>query len=193
MKTSELILDRAIALIERNGSAALSMRNLAHEVQVTPMALYRHYANRDTLLDTITNHYFAEIAKRWQAYADNNQYEQTLLLIGLDLIDFYLEHPHIYQLMFIEPQVHARNLSENSNLSESPTFSIVVACIQQGIAAGELQGSNAQEIALALAGQVHGLAALRQGGRLAMPPDKFRKFCQNALIRVINAYKVTAP
>jgi len=193
MKTRELILDRAIAIIERDGSSALSMRNLANEIQLTPMALYRHYANREALLNAVADFYFDDTAARWQSFAADNHYEQTLLLIGLDLIDFYLVHPYIYQLMFIEPRVHARNLLETADNDDSPTFSIVVATVQRGITAEELQGGNAQEIALALAGQVHGLVALRQGGRLAMPPDKFRKFCQDALIRVINAYKVTAP
>lgn len=191
MKTRELILRKAITLVERDGSAALSMRHLANEVHVTPMALYRHYASRDALLEGIANHYFAELAQRWQSYTTDNQYEQTLMLIGLDLINFYLDHPHIYQLMFIEPRVHARDLSETSDSSTSPTFSIVVAAVQQGITAGELHGGNAQEIALTLAGQLHGLAALHGGGRITMSPNTFREFCRNAFIRAINAYKVT--
>jgi AcrR family transcriptional regulator len=190
MKTDELILDRATALIERNGVTALSIRNLANEVHLTPMALYRHYVNRGALLQAVTDRYFVDMADRWQSLAAKNQYEQTLILIGLDLIDFYLEHPHIYQLMFIEPRTGARNLSEKAGSSESPTFSIVIATVKQGIAIGELCDIKALEIALALAGQLHGLVALRHGGRLDMPNAEFRTFCQSAFIRAINAYKV---
>ena len=190
METRQIIFDKAVALLERHGSATFSMRNLANEVHVTPMALYRHYTNRDALLTAVADHYFDSLAARWQSYTTDNHHEQSLLLIGRDLIDFYLEHPHIYQLMFIEPRVNARQLPADASSSESPTFTIVVASVQRGIAAGELHGAQAPEIALALAGQLHGLAALHQGGRLKMPPTEFRKFCQKVLVRAINAYKV---
>jgi len=188
MKTRQLIFDKAITLIDRHGSAALSMRHLAAEIDVTPMALYRHFANREALLAAIADHYFIEMSARWQAYAAENDYEQTLALIGLDLVDFYLEHPHIYQLMFIEPRSGARDLADIAESNASPTFEIVRASIQQGIDTGGMTGGSAHEIALALAGQLHGLVALRQGGRLVMSGSEFRAYCQRTFVRAISAY-----
>jgi AcrR family transcriptional regulator len=49
----ELILDRAVALIEREGPEALSMRRLGRELGVEGMALYHHIASRDELLRAI--------------------------------------------------------------------------------------------------------------------------------------------
>ncbi|GAB2922511.1 TetR/AcrR family transcriptional regulator C-terminal domain-containing protein [Micromonospora polyrhachis] len=45
------ILHAAVALADEAGIESLSMRNLAQELGVVPMALYKHVANKDELLD----------------------------------------------------------------------------------------------------------------------------------------------
>lgn len=46
--TRPLILDHALRLIDTDGD--VSMRKLASRLSVTPMALYRHYPNKEALL-----------------------------------------------------------------------------------------------------------------------------------------------
>ncbi|HEX2809789.1 MAG TPA: TetR family transcriptional regulator [Kineosporiaceae bacterium] len=45
------ILDEALALADELGLEAVTMRLLAHRLNVTPMALYRHVGDKDGLLD----------------------------------------------------------------------------------------------------------------------------------------------
>jgi AcrR family transcriptional regulator len=47
----ERILEVAVRLADQSGVEALSMRRLANELGVVPMALYKHVANKDELLD----------------------------------------------------------------------------------------------------------------------------------------------
>jgi AcrR family transcriptional regulator len=54
-------VDAAVALIEREGFAAFSMRRLAGVLDVTATALYRHVPTRQHLLDLVADRYFAEI------------------------------------------------------------------------------------------------------------------------------------
>jgi AcrR family transcriptional regulator len=49
----ELIVDRAIALIERDGPGALSMRRLGAELDVEGMAIYHYFRGREELLAAI--------------------------------------------------------------------------------------------------------------------------------------------
>src|SRR3954453_4629431 len=44
-------LRAAVALADEAGLDSLTMRSLAHELGVVPMALYKHVANKDDLLD----------------------------------------------------------------------------------------------------------------------------------------------
>ena len=56
-----IVLEAAIALADEDGFEGLSMRRLAQELGVVPMALYKHVANRDELLDGMVDVVFAEI------------------------------------------------------------------------------------------------------------------------------------
>jgi TetR/AcrR family transcriptional regulator, tetracycline repressor protein len=47
------ILAAAHEIAEREGLAALSMRRLAQELDVWPMSIYRHFADKDALLDAM--------------------------------------------------------------------------------------------------------------------------------------------
>src|SRR6202035_3548752 len=55
------VLQAAVALADEAGLDAFSMRALAQELGVVPMALYKHVANKDELLDGMVDLVFSEI------------------------------------------------------------------------------------------------------------------------------------
>jgi len=55
------VLQTAVALADDLGLEAFSMRRLAEELGVVPMALYKHVANKDALLDGMVDIVFGEI------------------------------------------------------------------------------------------------------------------------------------
>ena len=55
------MLQAAVALADEAGLEAFSMRGLAQELGVVPMALYKHVANKDELLDGMVDIVFSEI------------------------------------------------------------------------------------------------------------------------------------
>jgi AcrR family transcriptional regulator len=57
----ERVLRAAIAHADAGGLDALSMRKLAEELDVAPMALYRHVANKDDLIDGMVDVVFSEV------------------------------------------------------------------------------------------------------------------------------------
>jgi AcrR family transcriptional regulator len=57
----ERIVRAAVALADANGFESLSMRNLAEELLTAPMSLYRHFANKEELLDGMIDVVFREI------------------------------------------------------------------------------------------------------------------------------------
>jgi AcrR family transcriptional regulator len=57
----ERVLQAAVALADEAGLEAFSMRSLAQELGVVPMALYKHVANKDELLDGMVDSVFGEI------------------------------------------------------------------------------------------------------------------------------------
>lgn len=59
--STERVLDAAVAFADKAGIEALSMRNLARELGVVPMALYKHVANKEELLDGMVDVIVGEI------------------------------------------------------------------------------------------------------------------------------------
>lgn len=55
------VLATAVARADRAGLEQLSMRSLAQDLGVVPMALYKHVANKDELLDGMVDFVWAEV------------------------------------------------------------------------------------------------------------------------------------
>jgi TetR/AcrR family tetracycline transcriptional repressor len=50
----ERIVDAAFRLLEQDGWDALSMRRLAQELDVWPMAVYRYFRDKDELVEALS-------------------------------------------------------------------------------------------------------------------------------------------
>ncbi|MFG3009133.1 TetR family transcriptional regulator [Streptomyces cinerochromogenes] len=59
-----VVLAAAVALVDREGLAALTMRRLAADLGVEPMALYRYTDGKEGLLDGLVEAFFAEVNER---------------------------------------------------------------------------------------------------------------------------------
>ncbi|HET9672068.1 MAG TPA: TetR/AcrR family transcriptional regulator C-terminal domain-containing protein, partial [Actinomycetota bacterium] len=71
------------------GHEALSMRNVAHELDVVPMALYRHVANKEEMLDGIVDLVVGEI----DAPQTDLDWKQAMRRRILSAREMLLRHP----------------------------------------------------------------------------------------------------
>ncbi|MFD4656298.1 TetR/AcrR family transcriptional regulator [Kitasatospora sp. NPDC058444] len=69
-----LVLGAAVALVDREGLAALTMRRLAAELGVESMALYRYTPGKEALVDGLVEAYFDEINARLRAGAEHGSH-----------------------------------------------------------------------------------------------------------------------
>jgi TetR/AcrR family transcriptional regulator, tetracycline repressor protein len=59
--TRTAVVDQALALADKSGLDALTIRKLATELGVTPMALYWHFRGKDELLEGLTERLWGEV------------------------------------------------------------------------------------------------------------------------------------
>jgi TetR/AcrR family transcriptional regulator, tetracycline repressor protein len=59
--TRTAVVDQALALADKSGLDALTIRKLAAELGVTPMALYWHFHGKDELLDGLVDRLWGEV------------------------------------------------------------------------------------------------------------------------------------
>ncbi|MEU8033915.1 TetR/AcrR family transcriptional regulator C-terminal domain-containing protein [Streptomyces sp. NPDC049099] len=64
-----LVLSAAVTLVDRDGLAALTMRRLAADLGVEPMALYRYTDGKEGLLDGLVEAFFEEVNERLRTSA----------------------------------------------------------------------------------------------------------------------------
>ena len=82
----QAIVDAAIELADDVGLAAVSLRNIAESLDVTPMALYRHVENKEALLDAMADELYAEVVPKkssgdwWDELAAVARATRSLLL-----------------------------------------------------------------------------------------------------------------
>lgn len=82
------VLRAAVDLADRRGLDTLSMRNLAQELGVVPMALYKHVADKDELLDGMVDLVFGEIE-----FSDGSGWRSALRGRAMALREALLRHP----------------------------------------------------------------------------------------------------
>lgn len=72
----EEIVDAAIGILREQGLDAVSMRNVADRLGVSPMPLYTRVGNKAALIDAVVDHLLADLApsaadeEPWPAYAE---------------------------------------------------------------------------------------------------------------------------
>ncbi|MEU5692293.1 helix-turn-helix domain-containing protein [Actinosynnema sp. NPDC020468] len=91
----EQIVDVAMEVIADGGEAALSMRALATRLRVTPMALYRHFADRDGLLLAVVG----RVSERIVFPAPVEDPVDRAVATALCLHDFLVAHPWMIRLI----------------------------------------------------------------------------------------------
>ncbi len=94
--TRERVLTIAVTLADRGGIESLSMRNLAQALDVVPMALYRHVANKDELLGGMVDVVIGEIDPPLEGGADWKTAIRARILSARRAL---LRHPWASRLM----------------------------------------------------------------------------------------------
>ncbi|WP_059006246.1 TetR/AcrR family transcriptional regulator [Streptomyces specialis] len=89
--TAEDITRTALRLGDREGAEAMTMRRIAAELDCDPMSLYRHYTNREALLDAVAD---AALAAVGEPDADEPWAERLTGLLTA-VRDAALRHPGV--------------------------------------------------------------------------------------------------
>jgi AcrR family transcriptional regulator len=90
-------VDAALAIADEEGLEALSIRRLAKEVGVTPMAIYWHVADKEALLEALGERLFCEV----RLPAHGGEWHEELSAILATLLGVLREHPAVAPLAMV--------------------------------------------------------------------------------------------
>lgn len=95
-----LVIETALALVDRDGAGALSMRRIAEELDVTAMSLYGHVRGREELLDGFVELLLERLAP---VATDGDSPTDTLRRFAAGVRATGLAHPAAWALIGMRP------------------------------------------------------------------------------------------
>jgi AcrR family transcriptional regulator len=96
------VRDTARELFGRDGYESVSMRRIGAEVGCSPMAIYRHYPNKEELLLSICEETFNKMIRLLDATrARPGTSLEKLRRCVRTIIEFHLSHPNHYKVTFM--------------------------------------------------------------------------------------------
>ncbi len=165
------------------------MRRVAGEIGFTPMALYRHVANRDDLLSGLAETGFEDLATRLANASVPSNPERRLMKVLDIFLDFAFDRPRMFELMFLERRKGARRFPGDFRAGKSPTANFSTAALESGMKQGIFRKDDVWEIVFETGAMLQGLVMLYVGGRVEMPQKDFRALCHRAFGRYLNGIR----
>lgn len=189
MTTTEKIADAARRLLDEEGAEGVTMRRVASAVGLTPMALYRHYSNRDGLLNALADAGFAELSEKLASLRLKGGINRQLRKILDVFLDHAFDNPRLFELMFLTRREGARQYPEDFRARKSPTANVSADVIARAMESGYFREDDVWEIVFETGAMIEGLVMLYLGGRVAMPQERFRDFCHRSLGRYLHGIR----
>lgn len=172
----DAILASACELYLGGGLKSLSMRKLAKSVGVTAPALYRYYDGREAVLADLVR----EAHRVFLGYIRRGLEAPTpverLMGASQGYLEFALEHPRWYQIMFSGP--------DRLGMEELPEDICQMGCaiaqiwndrVGECVRAGVLAEDDPEAVGVTMWGHCHGLLQLYFQGRLGVDEEGFRE------------------
>ncbi len=155
---------QALDIVREHGDSAISLRALARQLGVSAPALYRHFADRESLLAELAISGFQWLRQRLLS-VDQSDSRQALIGIGLAYVAFAQQEPNLYRLMFggrVLPQgVHPRLDEAGKN-----AFQVLEDTIASASERGYLKPMPLALMTATAWSLVHGLSLLTIDGHL---------------------------
>jgi AcrR family transcriptional regulator len=184
--TAARLRGAARAILVAEGAAAVSIRRVATAVGVTPMATYRHYANREALLNAVADEEFTALAKRWEAPEQLGDPLTRLYELLDAYLDFALGTPHLYSFLIVDRREGALRYPEDFRAGRSDAFARLMQVVGHGMLTKAFRTDDLVEVALTLTAQLQGLIQLYLSDRVALPEKDFRDLCRRCVERILN-------
>lgn len=149
------LIEAGLDLLESRAADDLSLREVARAVGVSATAVYRHFPDKDALLDALASEGLGRLAKAQHAAADAaGGGEDGFIATGIAYVRFAIDNPALFRLTF--GATAARNILEvPEHVPDAMAF-----LRQNAHAAAEAFGGDARVIAIRAWSIAHGLATL---------------------------------
>lgn len=209
------LLDAGVALAREGGPAAIVLREATRQAGVAPNAAYRHFANRQALLEAVRAEALAQLARviesewaealqRVQASEAAGRARALLRSVGVGYLRFAQQEPGLFRTAFaaqpftvdpagVQPTVVAPRTQPQVELpahamrgeSGRDPFELLGDALDALVQAGVMAPSQRPGAEFMAWAAVHGLAVLLLDGPLRGQPEAARDALAHRLVHMV--------
>ncbi len=190
------IVEAATLMFLEDGYEKTSIRNIAEKIEYSPATIYLYFKDKDELFFAIHNIGFQLLLKETEKSHKIKNPLKRLHDIGVTYIEFALNNPEYYDLMFImrSPMnaLKEKHGDEQCWTYGEAVFGTLVSTIQECIDQKLIKSKDATIASMYTWSMVHGLVSLKIRERfkvMDLPEDQIRKMLLQSLDEVINNMK----
>ena len=165
-----LIVNTILDVFKDENIAHISVRSIANKINYSPATIYLYFKNKNEILSAVRQRGFWMLMSGIKSKMERTENTlEKLYLHGETYLDFALENPQIYELMFI------KNISDSQvdflsgkNYQEDYHYfikNVVYECFQQNI----IEFSQIETIVSSWHSFLHGYTSLRIRNRVCYP------------------------
>jgi AcrR family transcriptional regulator len=183
------LIEAALAIVETQGMAALSLRSLARAVGVSGMAPYHHFKDRAALVAAVAAAGFEQLFSAKQAaLAAASDSPDTRLVAGMrSYVGFVLDHRELYRLMGSPELANRAAYPTLAGAAAAPAASLKALAVAAQ-AAGLLGNADPGAVATQLWAFSHGLAQLVIDGYVGLDRDAALRLVESGTIAMLAGY-----
>lgn len=185
--TMDRIFAAAKAVLEQDGIAGLTIRKVAQSAQMSTMAMYRHFADKNALLNALMADGLRAWEERARAISTSDPME-WLEELGEAYLDFAITEPHRFDAAFFLPAPEARRFPDDFAAGRSPVLTMAMKRIEEAQAEGRIGDTPALEITLALAALGQGLVSMHRANRFSSE-TQFKALYRTALHQCLASFE----
>jgi AcrR family transcriptional regulator len=178
----DAILEAALKLFSDEGYDNVTMRKIADKIEYSVGTIYLYFKDKSEMFFELHTKGFAEFYQKQLSVQHIKNPAERLTAHGEAYIQFAMEHPEYYDLMFIS-RTPTKNLKECETWVEGErTYDLLKLNIKQALEAGYFKDVNLEVAAFSLWSFVHGISSLYVRERLMLiPPEAVRQMINGAI------------
>ena len=179
------------------GAARFSLREVARRVGVSAAAVYRHFDDKDALVQAACRQGFAVFSSYLVRALTESTPRARLLAMSEQYRAFGLENPRDYRFIFMSAADELNDTSggpkqraASPTLPQDSTFRFLVDRIRECVDAGVLATEHVETAAVQIWAHVHGLVSLRLAKHLEAigDDDAFAELYRGSVNRLLRGF-----
>jgi len=163
------ILDASMKLFVEEGFARVSMRKIAEIIEYSPTTLYLYFKDKNEIFYSLHEMGFAKLNTINGNLADIKNPLMRLYKMGENYIEFGMQNPEFYDVMFIQkaPMDALEAMGDNCEWHQGDNaLDSLKNLLQECMDNGFIEKAPVEVAAMAIWSTVHGLVSLAIRGRM---------------------------